>query len=115
MKRFLVFFKVAVHASILHIFVRDGWRIAALVERHGVIQGILHDSIIFTLFMEIQRRRSLSIPQLLHLGYGFFRLRLPSRRGFKQSGKSVNLYNYFRLWQFLIFVGKKEILVTGHY
>ena len=66
-------------------------------------------------FMEIQRRRSLSIPQLLHLGYGFFRLRLPSRGEFKQSGKGVNLYNYFRLWQFLIFVGKREILMTGHY
>lgn len=41
------FSKVAVHPYIPYIFVRDGWRIAALVERHNVIQGILQDSIIF--------------------------------------------------------------------
>ena len=48
LNKLLVFFsKVAVHPHIPYIFVRDGWGIAALVERHNVIQGILQDSIIF--------------------------------------------------------------------
>ena len=73
--------------------------------------------------MEIQRGRSLSIPKLLHLGYDFFYLNLfpelPSytadrlRGGFKESGKKCK---FVRLLSTIavIFVGKREILITCH-